>query len=475
MIFTQRQITVRKGVSIIDEPVILYRGDFEIELRFIIIETEYRFKNGVNLVDSEKAAHAQLALLAPDGTNVFTEIGTCEGDTVNFVLSKEMIDEIREVGKYSFQIRLFDYNQESRITIPPVEFGIEVREPVANEDHDNQVNVAMTGYSIAKVTDVQSGKSDSVFDINDEYNMTTWETGDRISENRLNKIEEAIYVINQNEKNDTEALNKQMLSNYNVLQTKIDALILESGTNDLEVVDARGNASTLRERLEEMDQVDDDIDDRLDNHEDMIDYSARRTRDNMTNLSEINKSGMVMYDVEEPIFTRDSVVEYEGVTYGVNEPRFCRYGLVLDTKLNEQLLIPTKNLFTPDEGTIEITIMPTVLENYTNICYMYLPIGRFVIYIDENGDVRFSIGESESSGVTKTEVAKVGRPLNITARWSKKYSKYDLIINNQYAGSHEYTYDGEFPNNMYLISKGECRFIDLKISNIYKTGLQVII
>lgn len=223
MIFTERNITVRKGMSTIDEPVILYRGDFEVELRFTIMESKFRYKSGVNLVDTEKASHAQLALLAPDGTNVFTDIGKCENGTAIFVLSKETIDELSDVGKYSFQIRLFDYYRESRITIPPVESGIEVREPVASEDHTNATDQAMVGYSIAK-TNVLDKPTPATFDTDGKYNKTVWETGDRISEGKLNKIEDAIDKINQNEMANADALNKQMITNFNVLLSKIEAL-----------------------------------------------------------------------------------------------------------------------------------------------------------------------------------------------------------------------------------------------------------
>ena len=147
MIFTERQITVCKGKSkaIIDEPVILYRGDYDVSIKFTIMESKFRFKSGVNLVDTEKASFGQLAILAPYGGNVFSEVVKCEDGTVTFTLTKEMIDQLEEVGLYSFQIRLFDYYKESRVSIPPVEFGIEVREPVASEDHDNSVNNAIVG------------------------------------------------------------------------------------------------------------------------------------------------------------------------------------------------------------------------------------------------------------------------------------------------------------------------------------------
>jgi hypothetical protein len=200
----------------------LYRGDFEVSIRFTIMESKFRFKSGVNLVDSEKASFGQLAILSPYGGNVFSEIVKCEDGTVTFTLTKEMIDQLEEVGLYSFQIRLFDYYRESRVSIPPVEFGIEVREPVASEDHDNEVNNAIVGYSIAKVVDGLNENVPDTFDDEGQYNKTEWETGDRISEGRLNKIEDAIDKINQNEINDKNALNKQMTSNFNVLTSQLE-------------------------------------------------------------------------------------------------------------------------------------------------------------------------------------------------------------------------------------------------------------
>ena len=199
MIFTERKITVNKGQSTIDRPVILYRGDYEVEIRFTIVDTDFKYINGNNNNATEKASHAQLAILGPDGTNVFSDISVCTGGQVAFVLTKEMIDELSEVGKYSFQIRLFDYYRESRVSIPPVEYGIEVREPVASEDHTNAVDNSMVGYSIAK-TSVLDDPVGPTFDGNGQYNKTDWETGDRISESKLNKIEDAIDQINQNEK-----------------------------------------------------------------------------------------------------------------------------------------------------------------------------------------------------------------------------------------------------------------------------------
>ena len=223
MIFTDRTITVRKGESRIDEPIVVYRGDYELEVRFTILNSKFRFMSGTNLIESEKASYGQLAILTPYGGNIFSDIVRCNDGSVTFVLTAEMLNQIEEVGLYSFQIRLMDYTKESRVSIPPIEFGIEVREPIASEDHDNSVNNAIVGYSIAKVVDPKEENVGNIFDESGNYNKTKWETGDRISEGKLNKIEDAIDSINRNEKNDSASLSKRIDNNFNVLDaTKAD-------------------------------------------------------------------------------------------------------------------------------------------------------------------------------------------------------------------------------------------------------------
>lgn len=252
MIITDRTITVRKGIATINEPVVLYRGDYEVVIRFKISNSKLKFMAGANMIESEKAAYGQLAILTPYGGNIFSSMTRCSEGAVAFVVTQDMLDQIEEVGLYSFQIRLFDANRESRITIPPVEFGIEIREPIASEDHDNEVNNAIVGYSIAKVVDPSEENVGPTFDHNGQYNKTDWKTGDRISQGKLNKIEDAIDVINQNEK----ALDKRVGNNYNVLQNQIDNMVIESGSTDAEVEQARGKYNLLNQRLNAMDETD---------------------------------------------------------------------------------------------------------------------------------------------------------------------------------------------------------------------------
>lgn len=236
MIVTNRTVTVNNGKSKINEPIVAYRGDYELEVRFIILNSTFNF------IETKNAAFGQLAVLTPYGGNIFSSVAECNEGAISFLLSKDMLDQIEEVGLYSFQIRLFDQDKQSRISIPPVEHGIEIREPIASEDHDNTVNNAIVGYSIARVVNPKEGIIGDTFDEYGNYKKTKWETGDRISEVKLNKIEDAIDKVNKNEINNTSTLSKRITNNFNVISSelnlkrdknvKISSYDLDISTND---------------------------------------------------------------------------------------------------------------------------------------------------------------------------------------------------------------------------------------------------
>ena len=224
MIITDRVITVHKGVSRMDDPIVIYRGDYKVILRFTIVDSKFKFMSKTNVIESEKANYGQLAILSPYGGNIFSPVVRCNEGSVTFEMTQEMLDQIEEVGLYSFQIRLFDERRESRVTIPPIEFGIQVREPIASEDHDNEVNQAVVGYSIAKIEDLEEEEVPDAFDELGQYNKTLWETGDRISQGKLNKLEEAIDRLNLNELENNEKMDKRIETNFIYLQNEIDEL-----------------------------------------------------------------------------------------------------------------------------------------------------------------------------------------------------------------------------------------------------------
>ena len=198
MIFTDRTITVKKGASSIDDPIVLYRGDKEVEIRFTLSESSpFRFGVGAepNIIEKAEAAYGQLVIKTPnDLPSIFSEVAPTNEGKIVLKITGEMIDEITEVGNYAFQIRLLDESMNSRATLPEVVNGIEIREPIATEDVSttNEVGEATVGYALTT-----AGVSEDAFDSQGNYNKTTWETGDRITVTKLNKIEDGIDGVNK--------------------------------------------------------------------------------------------------------------------------------------------------------------------------------------------------------------------------------------------------------------------------------------
>ena len=202
MIFTDRTITVKKGASSIDDTIVLYRGDKEVEIRFTLNEgSPFRFGSGAspNIIEKTEAAYGRLIIKTPnDLPSIFSEVVPTNEGKIIFTITAEMIDEITEVGNYTFQIRLLDESMNSRATLPEVVNGIEIREPIATEDvtTTNEVGVATVGYAITT-----AGTTEDAFDDQGNYNKTTWGTGDRITDAKLNKMETGIDSINKKANN----------------------------------------------------------------------------------------------------------------------------------------------------------------------------------------------------------------------------------------------------------------------------------
>ena len=138
MIFTDRAVKVKRGVSSINQPIILYRGDREVEIRFTLKEEApfmFNKETSSNIIEVSEAAYGQLVIKTPnDLPAIFSEVTPTSEGKIVFKITGEMIDEITEVGNYSFQIRLFNESMNSRVTLPEVNGGIEIREPIASED-----------------------------------------------------------------------------------------------------------------------------------------------------------------------------------------------------------------------------------------------------------------------------------------------------------------------------------------------------
>ena len=249
MIFTERTITVVNDSATINKPLILYRGDKNIELKITIAESQFKFRNtgASNVIETTDASYAQLVINTPYGSPIFSDVAVTKNGAVIFLISAAMIDEIREVGAYEIQIRLLDDNKQSRASIPPVSNAIEIREPIAIEDgsavDSNAVNIAKVNRALTTTSAPLE-----VFDSQGNYIKKTWGDGDPITDAALNKMEAGIDGVNKKVVTKTSQLTND--ANYvseSFVTNKIAEAQLGGGEVDLSgyVTKGTGNANQI--------------------------------------------------------------------------------------------------------------------------------------------------------------------------------------------------------------------------------------
>ena len=127
MLSTERLITVRKGTSKINAPIVLYRGDKNIKVKFHI-------KNNPFIADSA-IKYGQLIIRLPEaGIVIFSQINKFDEEVVSFILPEDMMDEIIEVGLYTIQLRFYNEDKSSAATLPEITRALDIREPIAIQD-----------------------------------------------------------------------------------------------------------------------------------------------------------------------------------------------------------------------------------------------------------------------------------------------------------------------------------------------------
>ena len=197
MIFTNRKITISGDKASMDKQIVLYRGDREVEVQFEIVYEAIKYRT-TNAIESINASFGQLVIQNESAEiPTVTSVSPTNEGVIIFKFTKEMIDELPELGIYNFQIRLFDDTQTSRITIPIVENSIIIKEPLSISEGDTaEVGEAVVGTARASQEEYLEP-----FDEAGNYNETTWKTGDIITSGKLNKLEDGITGVNQKVEN----------------------------------------------------------------------------------------------------------------------------------------------------------------------------------------------------------------------------------------------------------------------------------
>ena len=127
MLSTECTISIKRGTSKINAPIVLYRGDKNIEVKFHV-------KNNPFIADSS-IKYGQLIIKLPEtGLVIFSEINKFDEEVISFMLPKDMMDEIVEVGLYTIQLRFYNEDKSSVVTLPEITRALDIREPIAIQD-----------------------------------------------------------------------------------------------------------------------------------------------------------------------------------------------------------------------------------------------------------------------------------------------------------------------------------------------------
>ena len=186
-------VTVNNNTATINKPIFAYMGDGTITFLIKVLQTNHKIGSlptTSNVLAETDAQWASVCVKKPDGRNVAVKKCTVMDEKIRFELTKDFIDELNEIGTHSLQIHLYDGElaTANRITIPPIE--ITILEPLCDNVTitDSYVDSAIVGAS-----STASGESVPTYDSDGKYNKTDWVTGQIITEQLLDKIEQAVY------------------------------------------------------------------------------------------------------------------------------------------------------------------------------------------------------------------------------------------------------------------------------------------
>lgn len=181
-------ILLKNESASLSDTLVLYKGDQNIEYTFTLKDNAYKFSNSTdgNIVTQLEASYSQILLYKSPSIRVTFPVQATNDGKVILKIEKELIDESNEVGDYDLQIRLYDSNKEAILTLPPLLKAIHVKSPLFDS--------VSADSALADVTTIdETGSKEVIFGEGGNYLKTTWIPGMKITSEKLNKIEEALY------------------------------------------------------------------------------------------------------------------------------------------------------------------------------------------------------------------------------------------------------------------------------------------
>lgn len=241
------EVSVNDNKAKLNKDIFLFRGNRNIHYYFSIKGARFTFsKENEDLLESSNAIYAAVTVVKPNGVEVANAIAPVEDGLIHLKVTEDLIDEEVEVGDFDLVFDLFDDN-EGAVTIPKIKGQFHVQERPCTTSigtlsgNVNVVNQAVVDLAIA----TQENEQLIVVDDDGKYVKTTWVKGDKISIERLNKIEEGIeknstqYKDIANEKFDDITLSDNVLTffanNKTIKTITLPTSTTGGGTNGKEI------------------------------------------------------------------------------------------------------------------------------------------------------------------------------------------------------------------------------------------------
>ena len=218
------ELRIAGEASTLSAPLNLYRGDRGIDIFFRIMDFSYDF-TGTNLLRNIGSARYNAIVVKPDGSNYVTPTQPIVDNEVKFTITKDLTDEMTEIGTYTLQFLLHGAG-DSRVAIPPI--TIEVKELIADvaDGADGQAN-----YSTTNKTTIKAGEATI---------EARWEIGELITADKLNWTrDKAIQGA------ETSQANSNKIS---VLEPKVATL-------EKKVAPLQADVNTLKEKVDDFQNI----------------------------------------------------------------------------------------------------------------------------------------------------------------------------------------------------------------------------
>ena len=244
-------ITVNNNTAKTNKTIYLYLGDGGLILNITVAESNFNVgdfnftpKNIKNLALSSNSIYASVCIEKPNGDKINSIKYPIIDGMFSFEFTKDIIDEMDEVGKYQLQVHMYDSDNlnANRITIPPVAL-LEVLAPLCETHNHTFIEGHTEDAKVDKSITASRPLIDGDYDSEGNYNKTTWIEGQIITKEALNKMENVIF----DNRRDVRKLREDTDGVLNSYQTKTDNSLM---TTSKEVVGAINENNMRLKELE---------------------------------------------------------------------------------------------------------------------------------------------------------------------------------------------------------------------------------